>query len=401
MTREEKILFRIKKEDIGVEIGPSYNPIAEKKKGYKVHIIDYLDKKGLIQKYTDEQVNLDKIEEVDYIWNGGSYAELTEKRNYYQWVIASHVIEHTPDIIGFIKQCEELLTPDGILSLVIPDGRFCFDNLRTISSISSVIDAGLAQRKIHSPGKVFEHHANIITKNEHIVWNDGDEGPNNFRHHVTFAKAAMNLALKQDKYIDVHSWVFTPSSFRLIIADLNFLGLINLKEDVFFETVGHEFYMTLSFKGEGLKKSRLEMLENIKYEALKSIPSTTDKITSSPVEKKLTLADNRPLPLHAYQAYTQKIIVKETMTLSRMGLRFGNYYSDDKNFVYELNIFLKDANENNKTAQVIRSKLKDNELVYFEVTPISLNTGKYELTILQTTNYPLALWSNNGDFAII
>jgi len=81
MDRKEKILRHINKNGTGIEIGPSYNPIAPKKEGYNVHIIDHLSKEELLVKYKDFQVDLKKIEEVDFIWKGEKYADLIGKKN--------------------------------------------------------------------------------------------------------------------------------------------------------------------------------------------------------------------------------------------------------------------------------------------------------------------------------
>ena len=40
MNRKEKILRYLNKDGYGIELGPSHNPIASKKEGYKVHIIE-------------------------------------------------------------------------------------------------------------------------------------------------------------------------------------------------------------------------------------------------------------------------------------------------------------------------------------------------------------------------
>lgn len=47
MSRNQKALSLILKSGLGLEIGPSHNPIAPKSKGYSVHIVDHLDAAGL------------------------------------------------------------------------------------------------------------------------------------------------------------------------------------------------------------------------------------------------------------------------------------------------------------------------------------------------------------------
>jgi hypothetical protein len=61
-------------------------------------------------------------------------------------------------------------------------------------------------------------------------------------------------------YVDVHNWIFTPNHLRLMIQDLNSLGLISLSEAFFHDTVGHEFFLNLTVEGPGTGLSREELL---------------------------------------------------------------------------------------------------------------------------------------------
>lgn len=69
----------------------------------------------MITKYKDHHVNLNNIEEVDFVWRDENYSELTGKSKYYDWIIASHVIEHTPDLIGFLNDCDAILKDEGVI----------------------------------------------------------------------------------------------------------------------------------------------------------------------------------------------------------------------------------------------------------------------------------------------
>jgi hypothetical protein len=48
MTREEIILSHIKRDGLGLEIGPGCASIASKKQGFHVHVLDRCDKEALI-----------------------------------------------------------------------------------------------------------------------------------------------------------------------------------------------------------------------------------------------------------------------------------------------------------------------------------------------------------------
>jgi hypothetical protein len=47
-------------------------------------------------------------------------------------------------------------------------------------------------------------------------------------HSLENARDAWRFAQTNDEYVDVHSWRFTPESFRLVIDDLSDLGLLEL-----------------------------------------------------------------------------------------------------------------------------------------------------------------------------
>lgn len=286
MNREEKILRYINKNGLGIEIGPSHSPVAPKNKGYKVHIIDHMSRKQLIAKYKDHGINLNKIEEVDFVWHGESYSELTGKTKYYDWIIASHVIEHTPDLIDFLKNCETILKDDGVISLVIPDKRYCFDHYRPITGISNIIDSYYQKNIIHTPGKIAEYYLNVVSKGGSIAWDSNSNGCYKLIHSFENALQGMKSVLNEKVYLDVHAWCFVPSSFRLIIQDLYNLGLISFQEIEFFPTVGCEFYITLSKMGKGINKSRLEMLDMIESEIKDTDPINHIRSISSPEASK-------------------------------------------------------------------------------------------------------------------
>lgn len=266
MTREEKVLSRIDKNKIGIEIGPSHAPIAPKKAGFNVQIIDHLNREQLIKKYKKLNTNVDDIEEVDFLWSGQSYAQLTGRYNYYNWIISSHMIEHTPDLITFLKQCEEVLREDGILSLAIPDVRYHFDYFRPITGISKVIDAYLGKHTIHSAGTAAEYHLSCARRGKEEAWQEGFKDEFSLVHSCEEAYKQMQLVIEKKEYLDLHAWDFTPTSFRLLIQDLNDLGFISLKEVGFYPTAGCEFFITLGKKGEGFLQNRLDTLKIIKAE---------------------------------------------------------------------------------------------------------------------------------------
>ncbi len=233
----------------GLEIGPSYNPILPKRMGYNVKGVDHADAETLRKKYAADPnaaAMVANIEEVDYIWTGGPLDALIGDPGAYDYIVASHVIEHMPDLLGFLKSCQTLLKPSGVLALAIPDKRYCFDYFRPHSTVGAVLDAHFAGRTRHTPGVHFDAAMLSCTMSGNIVWMEGMTGPLALAQGPELAWERYNEARNTGNYMDAHGWQFTPSSFRLILKTLYDLRLLDLCEAAFFETEGCEFMIGLS-----------------------------------------------------------------------------------------------------------------------------------------------------------
>lgn len=276
LTRSEKILAFCNLDGLGLEIAPSFNPILPKSQGYRVETLDHLDKAGLIEKYTGHNVDLEKIEEPNYIWRGGSYVDAIGKKEYYDFIIASHIIEHTVDIIGFLNDCMKLLRSGGVLSLAIPDKRACFDYFRPISTIADAIDSHGGGT--HSRGTVAEYILNGSNVDGKISWDLTTNTKNIKLTHNT--SAVINLmrfaADNPNEYIDTHRWVFTRYSFELLLMDLMSLGFLkNMRILKSFDVEGCEFIIAIQKLTEETyvdinfdSNKRLDYLRRIENELL-------------------------------------------------------------------------------------------------------------------------------------
>jgi 2-polyprenyl-3-methyl-5-hydroxy-6-metoxy-1,4-benzoquinol methylase len=108
----------------GLEIGPLASPRVRKDEG-PVRYVDHASAAELKEKYATDagmQGRLDEIVDVDYVLGKSTtISEATGKDAPFDYVIASHVIEHIPDTIGWLDDLTHVLRVGGILSLVIPD----------------------------------------------------------------------------------------------------------------------------------------------------------------------------------------------------------------------------------------------------------------------------------------
>lgn len=157
--------------------------------------------------------NPEFVVQVQFNLNQG-YDQVAES---YDWIAASHVIEHVPDLIGGLAQLHSKLKPGGVLFLVIPDKRYIFDLYRRESTLTDALAAHRSGLKHPSFAQVFDYFyycaPGVIG---HDVW-AGKPVPS---PNLDFA-ASLALAEKAEhSYQDAHCWVLTPESFATLMRSL-------------------------------------------------------------------------------------------------------------------------------------------------------------------------------------
>ncbi len=124
LDRRDLLLSLINTQGVGLEIGPGFNPLVPKSQGYRVETLDHATREDLAAKYANAPgVDVSRIEVVDHVSTGASVFDAVGKPAHYDYIVASHVIEHTTDMLGFLKDCQRVLKPDGVLALAVPDKR--------------------------------------------------------------------------------------------------------------------------------------------------------------------------------------------------------------------------------------------------------------------------------------
>ncbi|MEY2401345.1 MAG: hypothetical protein QOJ08_1456 [Ilumatobacteraceae bacterium] len=229
----------------GLELGPLINPVVRKDMG-DIRYIDHVDTDALRARYaTHVGFDVDAIVPIDYVSNG-SIHDTVGPDIPFDYVIASHVIEHVPDVIGWLGDIRSVLKDDGVLSLAVPDHRRCFDALRSPTVTADLIHAYLTKPDIPSPRQVFDHYSSAVAWRGMIAWEE--EPPFSelvLVHSETEALERATTAATSGDYLDVHCWMFTPSSFARLFGALTRLHLVPFSLESCSETIGGEFFATL------------------------------------------------------------------------------------------------------------------------------------------------------------
>ena len=233
-----------------LEVGPSYSPIAPRADGWKTTIVDHASRPDLVEKYRGQpDVWVDRIEDVDFIWSDGSIADAVPVALHgtFDVLIASHVIEHVPDVIAFLRSTATLLRDDGAVVLAVPDKRFCFDYFRPLATTAHVLEAHESGRVRHTRRIAFEQYAYAVTNDGDGAW--GQEPVGNVKFMLPFGTAVDLLASfetdREAAYVDMHAWQFTPSSMELILLELARLRLVDWAVESITPATGCEFRVRL------------------------------------------------------------------------------------------------------------------------------------------------------------
>src|ERR1700744_1544105 len=153
-----------------LEIGPLYRPFVLKAEGEVVYV-DHADTETLRKKYTgDPLFDVSSIVNVDAVWGEQTLSECLGGGEKVDYVIASHVIEHTPDLITWLRELRSVLKDGGEIRLVIPDKRFTFDYTRRLTVLSDVADAYMRKARRPLPLYVIDHLANVHYVDTAAAW---------------------------------------------------------------------------------------------------------------------------------------------------------------------------------------------------------------------------------------
>jgi hypothetical protein len=277
-SRTETLLGAVSRQSRIIEIGPSINPIAPRSQGWNSASIDHLTREGLVSKYaTHPGVDVGRIEAVDFVWTGGLLSDAVppEQHGSFDVFLASHVIEHTPDLIAFLDAAQILVKEDGVVILAIPDKRYCFDYFQPPTTTGQVLDAHVKQRRLHSGERAFDHYAYAATDGGAQSWAPRPSEGIRLIYGLDTAARSYSEIADSTGYHDLHAWHFVPSSFELLILELGALGKTDWRIERITPTAGWEFFAWLrrgatagsrATPGEDLHNQRVMLLKRILLE---------------------------------------------------------------------------------------------------------------------------------------
>ena len=158
ITLNERVLAARFLRGSGIEIGAGHVPIEVDERCCAVRYVDRLDAAEIGARFPELQGA--PIVPVDMICDVAVEGLRPFPSESLDFVVASHLLEHLPDPLGFLNECHRTLRDKGILYLATPDKDFTFDRERPRTPLSHIISD--FERRVTSVDE--EHLIDFITR---------------------------------------------------------------------------------------------------------------------------------------------------------------------------------------------------------------------------------------------
>lgn len=230
LTRRQRLMWGLFdfSQGRGLEIGPLHQTVAPKSRSDVVYL-DVFDRELLLEHYGDNPgVPCELIPQIDYaLFDGERVRSIPETVGVldepFDWVMASHVIEHVPDVIGWLAELAEVTADGGHLVLAIPDRHYCFDLHRPGTTLGQLLQAHEDGDVVPSVRAVYDYKRGHASVQAPMIW--GGSPPGYERRIYSLETVLDQVArARAGEYVDSHVWTFTPGSFVEQIVELRLIG---------------------------------------------------------------------------------------------------------------------------------------------------------------------------------
>ena len=215
LTRKSVLLSKLGDQELILELGPLHEPIAQAGK-HNVRYADRMSHQELVEHYEPQGIPIGKIVPLDHVWPPGEDLISHIPIEKFSYCIASHVIEHVPDLIEWLNQIASVMKPGGILSLAIPNREHTFDRERPLTTTAEIIESAIMKVIRPTPKQVYCHFRNNVDP----------LGKNTETKEFALHAARQSAA---EVYVDVHCWVFNEQNFDQSISELADQNLIQFR----------------------------------------------------------------------------------------------------------------------------------------------------------------------------
>ena len=140
MDRYEVLTAPLKLSGTGLEIAPYFYPLLDKAR-HDVRYVDCIDNDTIAKKAAENPGAIGReIPRIDWVWTPGKPLRSCIPADIvFDYCVATHVMEHVPDTIGWLNQILEVMRDGAVLALALPDRRYTMDHYRRETTLGDVV----------------------------------------------------------------------------------------------------------------------------------------------------------------------------------------------------------------------------------------------------------------------
>ena len=224
---------------LGLEVAPYFNP-AMQKKDYNLRYVDYVDNDELKAKAASYPSAEGKVvPEIDWVWIPGKrLRNCIPEEIVFDYALASHVVEHVPNTVGWLNEILEVMRDGAVLALAVPHWSYTMDFYRNVTTFGQLLANWIEAPAVPTPTQLADCLSNSFhdprdANHNRVAWHAKQltrpfstvDRPYSDQDVLNFAAFSYN----ENRYIDTHCTVWTPDSFVENIQRIVDLGIMNVE----------------------------------------------------------------------------------------------------------------------------------------------------------------------------
>ena len=225
-------LAQLQPNGVGLEVSPYFDPFMPKSQ-FNVLYTDYIGTEEIRAKAAQNPDLWDReIPAVDFVWTPGApLAQCAPADAMFDYAIASHVMEHVPNPIGWLNEVLSVIKVGGRVALFLPERRANADYFRQETQFHHLVQWWMEQPSVPTPGQILDFmvHSFSLRHGMLVDWS-APGGPVGVERAYSDAEALSTSTFvhNEGSYVDIHCTVWNAETFKAIFEHVVAAGLLNV-----------------------------------------------------------------------------------------------------------------------------------------------------------------------------
>jgi hypothetical protein len=225
-------LEQIRPHGFGLEIAPYFDPFLLKQDYSNLFYTDYLSNHELLEKAKQNPGFIDGgvLPEIDFVWSPGVVlSDCVPSGVRFDYAVASHVMEHVPNPIGWMNEILATMADGGRLALFLPDRRTNMDRDRNLTTFGELVGLWASQPSVPTAMQVADFLAHSIDiDSAEVLAGRAATAPGRSHYPDQEVVSFASWVATTGRYLDIHCTVWEPEQFVAVIRRAAEAGLMNV-----------------------------------------------------------------------------------------------------------------------------------------------------------------------------